>query len=530
MNAMVAPATFQITPDFVPANDQELLMACDSWEWRIFSGLLYKILVKGDDETEGLVLPFIPNAAQRQFMEDVHYRNVILKARQLGFTTLISILWLDHALFIANQRCAIIAHEVEAAEAIFKDKVRFAYENLPEAVREGFPLSRDSAKEIRFAHNNSAIRVATSVRSGTYQRLHVSEMGKIAVKYPQKAREIVTGSFPTVPANGIIVVESTAEGQEGDFYELANRAEKLHQMQRKLSQAQFRFHFFPWHQAPEYQVDPADVIFTTADQEYFDKIEREHGVRINLRQRAWYVTKRETDFSGDQEVMWREYPSTPAECWQKSTEGTWFAAEMARARKEGRITTINHVTQVRVNTFWDIGAGDGTGIWCHQLVGTQDRFLRYYEGWGMGYSHYVRLLRETGWIFGAMFLPHDAAHKRQVQDTIAAPLDMLQELAPDWNWILVPRVHTSQHGIDLTRAKFSTAWFDEKGCAEGIVHLDQHRKKWNTRLSVWSDEPEKLSGHSEAADAFRQWAQGFDPALVQPQSRPRRRVQGGMAV
>jgi hypothetical protein len=80
------------------------------------------------------------------------------------------------------------------------------------------------------------------------------------------------------------------------------------------------------------------------------------------------------------------------------------------------------------------------------------------------------------------------------------------------------------------RAKFSEAWFDSEGCAEGLAHVDQHRKKWNTRLGVWSSEPEKLSGHSEAADALRQWAQGFDPALINGQTRPRRRVQGGMAI
>ena len=529
MNAMTASA-LGITPDFVPTTEAELWQAVASWEWRIYSGRLYKILIKGDDNTEGLVAPFVPNAAQRLFMDRVHYRNVILKARQLGFTTLVSILWLDHALFNANQRCAIIAHEVEAAEAIFKDKVRFAYDNLPDFVRTAMPLSRDSAKEIRFGHNNSAVRVATSVRSGTYQRLHVSEMGKIAAKYPQKATEIVTGSFPTVPANGISVIESTAEGQDGEFFKIATRAEKLAQMGTPLLPAQWKFHFFPWYDAPDYEADPARLVFTTADQEYFDKIERDERVKIPLRKRAWYVTKRETDFSGDAEIMWREFPSTPAECWQKSTEGTWFATQMARARKEGRITRIPHVTQVRVNTFWDIGAGDGTGIWLHQMVGPQHRFLRYIEGWGKGYDHFIRLLRETGWIFGGMFLPHDATQKRQMADTIASPLDMLSQLAPDWSWHIVPRVETYQHGIDLTRGKFSEAWFDSEGCAEGIAHLDQHRKKWNTRLGVWSDEPEKLSGHSEAADAFRQWAQGFDPALINNQTRPRRRVQGGMAI
>jgi hypothetical protein len=97
--------------------------------WRISN--LYKIIVKGTDEDEGLVLQFKPNRAQRRFIERLHHRNIILKARQLGFTTLIAIVWLDHALFNANSRCGIIAHDREAAKVIFRDKVKFAYDNLP---------------------------------------------------------------------------------------------------------------------------------------------------------------------------------------------------------------------------------------------------------------------------------------------------------------------------------------------------------------------------------------------------------------
>lgn len=525
MNAM-APT---ITPDFVPGDEAEFLAACQSWEWRIFSGQLYKIMVKSDDG-EGFAVPFIPNRAQRRFMARLHFRNVILKARQLGFTTLVTILWLDHALWNANQRCGIIAHEMDAAEAIFNDKVVFAYENLPDFIRDTFPLSKKTAKQLTFGHNNSSIRVATSMRSGTIHRLHVSELGKIAAKYPGKAREIVTGSLPAVPGDGVAVIESTSEGQEGEFFNIATKAEALFQIRKALSPQEWRFHFFPWHDDPNYTADPGAVSIAPADAKYFAEVEAATGKRITAGQRAWYVLKRENDFSGDAEKMWQEMPSSSEECWRKSTEGTYFAKQLARARVEGRITTIPHIEQIRVNTFWDIGAGDGTGIWLMQLVGPQHRFLRYIEGWGEGYAHYVRTLRETGYLFGGMFLPHDATQKRQMADTIAAPLDMLMELAPDWSWHVVPRVETIQHGIELTRTKFSQAWFDAEGCKAGLDHLAMYRKKWNTRLSVWGNEPEKLEGHSEAADSFRQWAQGFDPALIGAQKRPRNRARGGMAV
>lgn len=521
-----------IDPSFVPQTAEDWRACLSDPMWRVCSGQLYKIMVKGDGDSVGHVMPFKPNRAQLRLIKRLHFRNVLLKARQLGFTTLVSILWLDHALFVPDQRVGIIAHNLDDAASIFRDKVRFAYNNLPAPIRERMPLARDSAKELHFAHNNSAIRVATSMRGGTIHRLHISEMGKIAAKFPEKAVEIVTGSLPAVPLSGIAIIESTAEGQEGEFYDIATRAEALEEIGRPLNPTEWKFHFFPWWQEPAYSLPPAQaasVVISPTEHQYFDRIEEETGAIIKPGQRAWYIAKRDNDFSGDAEKMWQEMPSTSAECWQKSTEGTYYATQLARARSEGRICRIPHVQQVPVNTFWDIGSGDGTGVWLHQLIGPQDRFLRYVEGWGEPYAHFVRILRETGYVFGTHYLPHDAEQTRQLAYTVGKPIDMLRQLAPDWTFVTVPRIQTIQHGIEITRGKFQQAWFDEDGCKEGLEHLSLYRKTWNRTVDAWTDTPEKLTGHSEAADAFRQWAQGFDPSHLTSGQRPatkRRRASG----
>jgi hypothetical protein len=219
---------------FRPSNDAELALCLADPHWRVCSGALYQIMLKSD-KGDGSVVPFKPNRSQRKFMKRMWHRNIILKARQLGFTTLIAIMWLDHALFNADQRCGIIAQDKEAAAIIFRDKVKLAYERLPEQLRLAMPLKRDSASELLFAHNNSSIRVATSMRSGTIHRLHVSEFGKIGAKFPEKAKEVVTGSLPAVPLDGIAIIESTAEGREGEFFKMSQRAEALSEQGSKLS-------------------------------------------------------------------------------------------------------------------------------------------------------------------------------------------------------------------------------------------------------------------------------------------------------
>lgn len=471
--------------------------------WRLSN--LYKILIKGDEGQDDLVIQFKPNRAQRRFIQRLWNRNIILKARQLGFTTLVCLVWLDHALFNNNVRCGIIAQDREAAEVIFRDKVRFAYDSLPPELKAQFPLKKDSASELLFDHNNSSIRVATSMRSGTIHRLHISEFGKICAKYPQKAAEVMTGSIPAVPKTGIIIIESTAEGQEGEFYDLTQRAMALHDQKRELTFRDYRFHFFPWWQAPEYTMDPAGVIFTRKDEEYFAKIEADIGQEIEPEQRAWYVATRDADFANNPDRMWQEFPSTPEESFKRSTEGCYYTQEMSAARKQGRITIVPWEKAIPVNTFWDIGLNDEMAIWFHQRIGAQDRWIRYYENSGEAFAHFVSYMQSLGYVWGRHYLPHDGDTQRLGTEKNWTPRQMLEDLGLR-NVEIVPRIDRVQTGIQMTRDAFSSCWFDEEGCKDGLKHLDMYRKQWDDRLGVWKDEP-RHDKASNGADAFRQFGQ-----------------------
>lgn len=488
--------------------------------WRICSGKLYKIMIKGDKPDDDLVVPFIPNRAQRRFLKRLHYRNLILKARQRGFTTLIALAWLDHALWVPNSRCGIVAHDRDAAEVIFRDKVKFGYDNLPALIKQWAPLGKDSASELLFAHNNSSVRVATSMRSGTIHRLHISEFGKICAKYPEKAKEVVTGSIPAVPTTGITVIESTAEGDEGEFYDMTQRAMKAQEQRSQLTPKDYRFHFFAWwDDSPEYELDPSGVNISKEQHAYFDSVEAKMGCKLSPRQRAWYVATQQADFPNNPERMWQEYPSTPEEAFQKSTEGCYYTNQMTAVRKQSRILRIP-VLEIPVNTFWDIGNSDGCAIWFHQQVGMEDRFIRYYEAHGETLGHYIRELQRHGYIFNKHFLPHDADHKR-LSDTNKSTKEMLEDLGLN-NIEIVQRISDLNTGISMTRKHFPSAYFDETECAEGVKRLDNYKRKYNAAMARYSDEPQKMDGNSEGADAFRQWAQAKEGGLITTAGRVQR--------
>lgn len=512
----------------LPTNAEELARCLADPEWRLFSGCLYKIMTKGDDKIdaegslveqgETFVQPFTPNRAQRRFLSRLWHRNLILKARQLGFTTLIAILWLDHALFNANQRCGIIAQDREAAETIFRDKVKFAYDNLPDEIRERFPLARDSAIELLFAHNNSSVRVATSMRSGTIHRLHVSEFGKICAKFPDKAKEVVTGSIPAVPTNGVLVIESTAEGRDGDFYQMVQIAQAQHRDKKKLTPKDYRFHFYAWWQEPNYRLPSHTVPVSRGEHAYFDKLEAAMDCRIDPDQRAWYVATKQADFSGAEEKMWQEYPGTPDEAFQISTEGNYYAQDMIEMRKRGGITRVP-VLDVEVNTFWDIGNSDGCALWFQQDLRGEDRFVDYYEEHGKDLRHYATELKEKGYLYGTHYLPHDADHKR-LGDYNRSVKEMLQELLPGHRFVVLPRITDITTGIQQTRKHMKGCFIDEQRCAEGIKRLENYRKRFSRAESRYLDHtPDKSNGCSEGADAYRQWAQAKELGMLESVAR-----------
>jgi hypothetical protein len=477
--------------------------------WRLSN--LYWIKTKTaseDDDDEGLVVRFKPNRYQRRLLRKLHHRNIILKARQLGFTTLIQILFLDYALFTPNVRCGVIAHTDDAALKVFK-KIKFAYDRLPDVLKSTVPLKTCNAHEMELA-NGSVLTVGTSMRSDTIHYLHISEFGKICAKFPHRAEEVITGTIPAVPNTGVIFIESTAEGRDGAFFKMSQRAEALAQAGKELTPKEYRFHFFPWHEADEYQIDPAGVIISARDHQYFDILESKIGKVISPAQRAWWISTRDNDFAGEESKMWQEYPSTPEEAFQQSTAGTYYAVQIATARKEKRFTTVPHMPGLPVNTFWDIGHGDGTAIWFHQRVGQRDHFIKFIEGWGEPYAHFVQKMQALGYVWGTHYLPHDGAHIRQGEDESKSPQQMLESLGLR-NIEIVPRVAELQHGIQAVRTAFSSYWFDEEGCKEGIAHIELYKKKFSTTTQTFTDQPLK-DIHTEAADALRQHAQGFRAA------------------
>lgn len=453
--------------------------------------------IKGKD---GGIVPFRMNADQEKFLLERHGMDVVLKARQKGFTTVIQLDMLDDCLFIPNTAAGVIAHNLNDAKAFFADKIRFAYDRLPGEFKAIVSAEQDAADSLKFS-NGSSIRVGASLRSGTLQRLHVSEYGKLCAKYPEKAREVRTGAFNTVQAGMSITVESTAEGQGGDFFEMCEKAKRKMDAGEPLTVLDFKFHFSPWFTSDEYRLDPAGVTITAEMQEYFAKVEAETGVTLDNEQRAWYVKKAEQQ--GDD--IKREFPSTAKEAFEASIEGAYFGTQMKAMREQGRICRIP-ILDKPVYTTWDLGYDDSMTITFWQDVGMERRAIDYYENNGEGFGHYARVLRDKGYNYVLHHMPHDievhllnkdaTTRKQEAESAGIKPINVLK------------RIRTEQDGIEASRTFFPNVYIDEERCGRLIWCLDNHRKEFDEARGVFKSTP----FHGPASHGYK----SFESAAIRP--------------
>jgi hypothetical protein len=447
---------------------------------------------------EGRVIPFVMNEDQAKFFDEMHGMDVVLKARQKGFTTVIQLDMLDDCLFVPNTAAGVIAHNLNDAKAFFADKIKFAYDRLPADFRKVVSAEQDAADSMRFS-NGSSIRVGTSLRSGTLQRLHVSEYGKLCAKHPEKAREVKTGAFNTVQAGMKITVESTAEGQAGEFFDMCEVAQRLEQAGASLTPLDFKFHFAPWFTSAEYVLD-GDVTITSEMQAYFEKLESQ-GITLSGPQKAWYVKKAEQQ--GDD--MRREYPSTPQEAFEVAIEGAYFTSQMIAMRTQGRICRIP-IMDKPVYTTWDLGLNDHTAITFWQDLGMERRAIDYYENNGEGWGHYAKVLADRGYNYERHYLPHDANQRRMGQKVTTAKAEA--EEAGLRNIVVLSRIATERDGINSTRNFMPSVYIDEQRCARLIKCLDSYRREWDEKRGVFKDHP--------LHDEFSHGYKSFEGAAIRP--------------
>lgn len=275
-----------------------------------------------------------------------HRYNRILKARQFGFTTFYCIDYLDEALWVPGMACAILGHEREAVDMIF-EIVRRAFVNLPEEIKP--KVKTDTTRMLRFTMRydgtplDNSIYIALKLRSGTVQKLHITE-----IAYIKDLQELAAGSKQAVPLTGSISEETTANGFN-EFYDSF-----MERWQQPVGELDYQTYFYPWFDNPEYSLPgvlPIEMR-TKSENEIADKYKLTDGQLLWRRWKMNDLKRSQTvgiGLTGEQ-LFKQEYPSNPLEAFQ-SGAGHVFDPEKIEATKAVDPMTIEQILAYITQTY-----------------------------------------------------------------------------------------------------------------------------------------------------------------------------------
>ena len=216
--------------------------------------------------------PFRLNRVQREYSRTCGKQNIVLKARQLWITSYIAARLFLQTITRKGTLTMLVAHDREAAEEIFRIVHRF-WDNLSEELQKG-PLktSHSSARELVFPRLDSEFTVTSADenagRGRTIQSLHCTEVSR----WGREGSEALASLRAAVVPGGEIVLESTANGAWGQFYEEWQRAEETG----------YTKHFFPWWYEESYVAEAGPILLLTEEE---SALAKEHGLKAE--QIAW---------------------------------------------------------------------------------------------------------------------------------------------------------------------------------------------------------------------------------------------------
>lgn len=315
------------------------------------------------------VIRFILNTPQKLVYEIIQrlraagkpIRLVVLKARQMGVSTLIQALLFAFTRLYPGFNALIMAQDVPTASEIFQMFERYL-DKLPNRFK---PMIRYRRKDlIRFENPDQVSREtkpglgsqvqiapAKNLDFGAGFTLHGCHLSEFA-RWKKHARKILLNIMATMPKtpDTLLAVESTAQGLGGDFYRLWRLA--------STGKTQWTPVFLPFWVDPQYEVDltpeeEAEIWRTLRpdEQELVKKFNRDGRKVITARKLAWRRNCIATDCNNSVTEFNQEYPPDAESAFAARAETAFDTTAlrhylgMCREGRRGRLALVRGVPQ-----------------------------------------------------------------------------------------------------------------------------------------------------------------------------------------
>lgn len=288
-------------------------------------------------DKEQNTVPFFLNEVQKTFINTLNkakddYANQrilsiklnVLKGRQQGFTTVITAYQLACAILNRNFSGYTLSDKADNTEAIFQNKAKFPYDQLPEKLKH--TEKYNNKRQLLFEKTNSNWSVDTATkdvgRSKTINFFHGSE----CAFWNGGMQSIQAGLGEALTKNCIQIYETTANGFN-DFQKLWDSKTCINC-------------FYEWWRTPEYRLN-----FETEDtkKQFIDDIESKtewiydrlrllKDQKLDLEQLYWYYKKYESYI--DKRLIRQEYPCTPEEAFLTSGQCYFNSEKLVKRLQE----------------------------------------------------------------------------------------------------------------------------------------------------------------------------------------------------
>lgn len=468
--------------------------------WRLNN--IYKVIDKG-----GNPVVFRMNYAQHRVYAATrqHPRIIILKSRQQGISTFWLVSYFDDAMFCPFLNIGLMAQGNDEAATLL-ERAKFLWETLDESVK-GFlntMLEKDNTKEFAFS-NKSTIFIRVSFRSTTLQRLHISELGKIANSNPKRAKETKTGTLQALGVGNTGVIESTAEGRNMFKHMWDDSIIAYHSGQ--MTQKDFLPVFLSWLDDPDCLLDIPQAVDEAAEK-YFTELTEKTGRVISPEQRNFWVAQRR-ELGGD---IYQEYPATPEEAFTASRDGTYYSRQFTEmVVRRGGVVADLYDENLPVDVYFDLGVDDYTVLLFVQWHKNEWRVIDEYWNNGYAIQHYLSHIKDGPYKPRALRFPHDVKVREQgtakANGLAKSRLEIIREWKREENqtWrVDVIAKGSIENGIEAVRRLIPKLKIDPR-CTYTIDCLLNYSKEWDEKLQVWKKTP-LHNEYSHGADTLRQIA------------------------
>lgn len=209
---------------------------------------------------DGIEVPFRLKEAQNDFIYKLTGRDVILKARQLGFSALILAIATVKFIYGKNERIVCISHETSATQRLL-DRVKYYISCFEKKAGAKIPMKYNSRSEMAFTDRNNSFYIGSAGskefgRGDTISFLHLSEGA-----FYDDMQSLFTGVMQAVTPTGMVFIESTANGFNffRDFW-----------LRTKLGENGFKDHFYSpkWEYSDEFLAMKKKELMQMFSQEY----------------------------------------------------------------------------------------------------------------------------------------------------------------------------------------------------------------------------------------------------------------------